>query len=75
MKAKEVLLLIFIVVVGVGLHYLENLKLTIDDWEVSSLFRGESYLLRKLRPRPRPALSKSSTAMAASRLRAWKLRQ
>ncbi|NPV83733.1 MAG: DUF4097 family beta strand repeat protein [Candidatus Aminicenantes bacterium] len=49
MKAKEVLLLILIVVVGVGLYYLDNLKLTIDDWEVGSLFRGESYLFEEVK--------------------------
>lgn len=49
MKAKEVLLLIFIVVVGVGLHYLDNLRLTIDDWGVNFPFRGESYLFEEVR--------------------------
>ncbi len=49
MKAKEVLLLIFIVVVGVGLHYLDELRLTIDDWEVDFPFRGESYLFEEVR--------------------------
>lgn len=49
MKAKEVLLLIFIVVVGVGLYYLDDLKLTIDDWGVNFPFRGESYLFEEVK--------------------------
>ncbi|MGQ9801142.1 MAG: DUF4097 family beta strand repeat-containing protein [Candidatus Saccharicenans sp.] len=44
MRAKEVLLLILIVVLGVGLHYLDDLKLKIDDWDLEFPFRGESYL-------------------------------
>ncbi|MCX8160908.1 MAG: DUF4097 domain-containing protein [Candidatus Saccharicenans sp.] len=49
MKVKEVLLLIFIVVVGVGLHYLDDLKLTIDDWEVGFPFRGQAYQFEEAR--------------------------
>lgn len=49
MKAKEVLLLIFIVVIGVGLHYLKDLKLTVDDWEAGSPFRGESFLFEEVK--------------------------
>ncbi len=49
MKAKEVLLLIFIVVVGVGLHYLDDLKLTIDDWQVDFPFRGEPFLFEEVK--------------------------
>lgn len=49
MKAKEVLLLIFIVVAGVGLHYLNDLKLTVDDWEVGFPFRGEPYLFEEVK--------------------------
>ncbi|MGB9907239.1 MAG: DUF4097 family beta strand repeat-containing protein [Candidatus Saccharicenans sp.] len=47
MRAKEVLLLILIVVLGVGLHYLDNLKLKIDDWNLEFPFRGESYLFEE----------------------------
>ncbi|HAR36805.1 MAG TPA: hypothetical protein DCR87_07905 [Acidobacteria bacterium] len=47
MRAKEVLLLILIVALGVGLHYLDDLKLKIDDWDLEFPFRGESYLFEE----------------------------
>lgn len=44
MKAKEVLLLILIVVLGIGLHNLDDLKIKIDEQDLKFPFRGESYL-------------------------------
>lgn len=44
MRAKEVLLLILIVALGIGLHFLDDLKVKIDDRDLNFPFRGESYL-------------------------------
>jgi len=49
MKAKEVLLLIFIVVIGVGLHYLDDLKLIIDDVGVDFPLRGEPHFFEEVK--------------------------
>jgi DUF4097 and DUF4098 domain-containing protein YvlB len=45
MKAKEVIILILILLAGVGLHYLEDWHLTLrDDWPVNSFtLKGRSY--------------------------------
>jgi hypothetical protein len=43
MKAKEIVLLILIALVGVGFHYLQNFRVSIDDWNADFLFRGNSY--------------------------------
>lgn len=43
MRAKEILLLILIVALGIGLHYLDDLKIKIDDQDLQFPFRGESY--------------------------------
>lgn len=43
MKTKEILLLILIILIGVGFHYLSDLKIKIDEWDLDFPFRGESY--------------------------------
>lgn len=43
MKPKEVVLLILIVLVGVGFHYLQDFRVLIDDFDSDFLFRGNSY--------------------------------
>lgn len=43
MKPKEVVLLILILLVGVGFHYLQDFRVLIDDFDSDFLFRGNSY--------------------------------
>jgi len=47
MKAKEVLLLILIIVAGVSLYYLEDLRVKIDNWDLEFPFSGNSYLFEE----------------------------
>ncbi len=47
MKAKEVLLLLLIILIGVGFHYLDRIKTGIEDWDFDLKFRGEPYLFEE----------------------------
>ncbi|MGB9892902.1 MAG: hypothetical protein ACPLRA_00705, partial [Candidatus Saccharicenans sp.] len=44
MKAKEIGLLVLIILVGVGFHYLQDLSLWIDDWEIGFPLSGHPFL-------------------------------
>lgn len=42
MKAKEVILLIFIILLGVGFHYLQDFRISVDSWSFGHL-KGQPY--------------------------------
>jgi len=43
MKVKEIVLLILIVLVGIGFHYLRDIRISIDEWSGDFLFRGNAH--------------------------------
>jgi hypothetical protein len=43
MKVKEVIWLILIILGGVGIYYLQNFQLQIDDWEIIPFSKGKVY--------------------------------
>ncbi|MBC7363609.1 MAG: DUF4097 family beta strand repeat protein [Candidatus Aminicenantes bacterium] len=46
MKAKEVILLILIILLGVGFHYLKDFRTSVDSWDFH-LFRGHPFVFEE----------------------------
>jgi len=46
MKAKEVILLILIILLGVGFHYLQDFRTSVDFWDFH-LFRGQPFVFEE----------------------------